>query len=373
VVTFLVAVMGIVSVVMFRGPSTMTVSAQFPEAPGLYVGNHVEVLGISVGAITGVHPGPDYVTVTMSVRSSLRLPADVGAQLVAPEVVSDRFVQLSPPYAGGPTAKAGTVIPPSRTVVPLSVDQVLSTLDQLVVALGPNGANNNGALSQLLSQLATTLGGEGPNIKGTVSGLGQTLSGLGQSAPQLAQLLDNLGTFSKAAAADDASYQQFANALAAVSSELAGDDSDIATALHNLQLALGQLTTFLETNGANLGAAAGSLGRFATELASEQQQLSQLLTDGPLALQNVSAAVDTSAPGGPALRGRYDPTSGTTALEQSVCGNALLRLLIVTTGQSHPVPGDVACGFASAIDSLGSVPGATASDLTLAGLAGGGS
>lgn len=363
---------GAAAVIGFGGGPTKTISARFPEAPGLYPGNHVEVLGITVGSVTGVHPGAGYVTVTMSVRADLKLPRNVGAELEAPEVVSDRFIQLSPAYTGGPQAPGGTVIPTKRTVIPLNVDQILSTLDQLVTALGPNGANKSGDLSQLLSELANVLGGEGPAINGTVNGLGQALGGLSTDGPQLTQLLNRLGSFTQAAAADDNSYQTFAGALAQVSGELSGDDADIGAALHNLQIALGQLATFLQNNQGNLGSATNSLGTFARQLAAEQQQLAQVIGVAPLALQNISAAVDPAAPGGPALKGRYDANAGTAALEQQVCGNPLLRLLIVTTGQSHPTPADVACGFASAIDSLGSAPGAVGPELTIAGLAGGG-
>lgn len=368
----LAAIGGAAAVIGFGGGPTKTISARFSEAPGLYPGNHVEVLGITVGSVTGVHPSPGYVTVTMSVQAGLKLPRAVGAELVAPEVVSDRFVQLTPAYTGGPQAAPGTVIPTGRTVIPLNVDQILSTLDQLVTALGPNGANKNGDLSQLLTELADVLGGEGPAINGTVNGLGQALGGLANDGPQLTQLLDRLGTFTQAAASDDSSYQAFAGALAQVSGELSGDDADIGAALHTLQLALGQLATFLQNNRGNLGSAAASLSTFAHQLAVEQQQLTQVIGTAPLTLQNLAAAVDPGAPGGPALKGRYDANAGTPALQQQVCGNALLRLLIVTTGQSHPSTWDVACGFASAIDSLGSAPGATGPALTIAGLAGGG-
>ena len=238
-----ILLVGIVGTFVVHAHAMVTVTAQFSEAPGLYPGNHVDVLGIPVGTVTGVRPGPEHVDVTMSVRADVVLPRNVDAELMAPEVVSDRFVALSPPYTGGPKMIDHEIIPTSRTAIPVSTDQVLNTLNQLVVALGPNGANHHGALSNLLAELAKTFGGQGPNINAAVTNLGQALGALGQNGPQLSGLLNNLGSFTKAVSADGNAYTLFANDLAAVSTELASDNTDIAGALHNLQLALGQLSS----------------------------------------------------------------------------------------------------------------------------------
>ena len=93
----LLIVIGLVGAVASRGGSTQTISAQFSEAPGLYAGNHVDMLGIPVGSVTSIQPGPDYVLVKMSVRSDVKIPADAGAVIMAPTVVADRFVQLTRP------------------------------------------------------------------------------------------------------------------------------------------------------------------------------------------------------------------------------------------------------------------------------------
>ena len=53
---------------------TYRVTADFPEAPGVYVGNHVDVLGIPVGSVTAVTPHPTYVSVEMQVNSRRQGP-----------------------------------------------------------------------------------------------------------------------------------------------------------------------------------------------------------------------------------------------------------------------------------------------------------
>ena len=66
---------------------TNTITADFTEAPGVYVGNHVDVLGIPVGTVTRITPSPTHVAVTMQVDRSVKVPAQAVAALEAPRLV----------------------------------------------------------------------------------------------------------------------------------------------------------------------------------------------------------------------------------------------------------------------------------------------
>ena len=142
VAALLVALIGVgIAALVTNGGSSMTISARFATAPGLYTGNSVDVLGMPVGKVTKITPGPTYVTVVMQVPSSTPIPARADALVMAPQVVNDRYVQLNPGYTGGPRIQDNAVIPMSRTAVPISVDGIVDSLDQLARALGPNGVN----------------------------------------------------------------------------------------------------------------------------------------------------------------------------------------------------------------------------------------
>ena len=52
--------------------------------------------------------------------------------------------------------------------MPLELDQIYSSLDDLNVALGPNGANKNGALTDLLETTAENFGGQGAQFHQTI-------------------------------------------------------------------------------------------------------------------------------------------------------------------------------------------------------------
>jgi virulence factor Mce-like protein len=355
------------------GPGTYTISAEFAETPGLYPGNLVDVLGIPVGHILRVTPHANGVTVVMHVDSNVRIPAGADAFLMAPDVVNDRYVQLNPAYTGGPVMAPGTVIPTGHTQDPVSVDQVFTELDQLAVALGPHGANSHGALSQLLHSAAEAFANDGPDIHASISNFGQALQSLSTDSPALTSLINNFGGLTHAAAHATGTYQLFAGDLATVSESLVGDSSDIHAALTNLQQALGQIAQFLQVNGSALGGSLTNLAKVSAAIGQQQQELAQLLSVAPLTLQNVANAYDPNPTGGggPALRTRFDPVSGSTTFAQSICGNSILRLLVLTLDQSQDkIPTiDLGCGVAYAIQTLPIPPGASSGpNMTLSSL-----
>src|SRR6516164_8855511 len=84
------------------GHKNIQVTAYFTETIGVYPGSTVRVLGVPVGTVTAVQPQGTQVKVTMTVDSGVTVPADAKAVVVAASVVSDRYVQLTPAYTGGP-------------------------------------------------------------------------------------------------------------------------------------------------------------------------------------------------------------------------------------------------------------------------------
>jgi virulence factor Mce-like protein len=366
-------VAGTIAAITSTTPS-ITVTAHFPTAPGLYAGNQVKVLGMPVGQVVRVSPGPTFVTVEMTVPTSTSIPRDAQAFLMAPQVVNDRYVEFNPAYTGGPRMQDHAVIPVARTAVPISVDGIINSLDNFAKALGPNGANANGALSSFISSSAHSFGGDGAALHATLTSLGQALGALSSKGTDLTALFDNLGNLSHVAAQYTQTYQAFANDLAVVSTVLASDNSDLGAALANLQQALGSLADFIKTNGSSLGTSVSNLESFAKGIGSNQQQLAQVFADLPVALSNLTQALDPNAPGGPALRSRFDAMTGSASFSASVCGNPLLRLLVLSVAQSQDnnPQVDLGCGVNGLPAAIPAPPGAsTGPNLSIGALIGG--
>ena len=128
----------------------MHVTGMFSRAVGLYPGSDVRVLGVPIGTVTSVTPKGDQVAVEFEYDAAVKVPATAKAAVVAPSLVSDRYIQLLPAYTSGPAMSSGTTIALDRTAVPVELDRISASMDDLMVALGPEGANKDGALSRVL-------------------------------------------------------------------------------------------------------------------------------------------------------------------------------------------------------------------------------
>ena len=149
----------------------------------VYPGSDVRILGIKVGEVESVTPAGRTVRVKFWWEAKHKVPATAKAVIASPSIVADRYVQLTPAYSKGDVMADGAEIPIDRTAVPLELDQIYQSLNDLSVALGPKGANDQGALSRLLDVSAKNLNGQGAKLNQTitdVSKLTGTLAGNSQ-------------------------------------------------------------------------------------------------------------------------------------------------------------------------------------------------
>jgi phospholipid/cholesterol/gamma-HCH transport system substrate-binding protein len=207
--------------------------------------------------------------------------------IVPPSIVGDRYLQLTPVWRSGPVLGDGARIPESRTAVPVEYDQIVSSLNDLDVALGPKGANAKGALSRLVDVGAANLDGNGRRLHDTVGALSQLLGTLDDNRTGLVDVIGNLDRFTTTLASDDSGVRAVNRDLAQVATFLAGERGDIDTALRDLSVALGEVGTFVRGNRALLARNVKGLAEVTAVLARNQRALTEFLDDAPLALTNL--------------------------------------------------------------------------------------
>lgn len=273
------------------------VVAHFTRAVGVYPGSDVRILGVKVGTITRVTPEGATVRVEMEYDADRRVPADAVAVVVPPSLVSDRYVQLAPVYRGGPVLSDGADIPLRRTASPVELDEVYRSLDDLSVALGPQGANRDGALSRLLQVGADNLEGNGARINQGIEDLDQAVSTLSDHSGDLFGSVKNLQVFVSALADSDQQVRQFNANLASVAQQLADERASLAAALKNLAAALDQVTSFVHDNQVLLRSNLTGLAQVTNTLVHQRDALAEFLDVAPAALSNISNS--------------YNPVSGT--------------------------------------------------------------
>jgi virulence factor Mce-like protein len=266
------------------------VAATFASAVGVYPGSDVRVLGVRVGQITAVKPQGQTVRVDMDIDPGVHVPVDAQAVVIAPSVVSDRYVQLTPVYNGGREMADNYVIPREKTATPVELDQIYASVDKLTAALGPNGANKNGALSDLLNVGANNLSGNGAALGDTVRQLGDAAKTLANSSPDLFGTVDALQKFTAMLAANDSQVRNFNKQMADVNGFLASERTDLGAALNELATALQAVQGFVKDNRAKLKSNVDNLASITQVLVDQRAALAQVLDVAPLAIDNLNNA-----------------------------------------------------------------------------------
>lgn len=326
-----IVVVGLVAAafVWWTRAGTVTVSGDFVRAVGLFPGSDVRVLGVHVGKVKTVEPRGQVVRVTFEVDADVKVPAQAQAVIVAPSLVSDRYVQLLPAYTTGAVMKDGASIPRERTAVPVELDRVSQSLDDLMVALGPDGANKEGALNRVLDTGARNLKGNGQNLHDMNRGLSQAVQTFAEGRGDLFATVKNLETFTGMLATNDAQVRRLNTDLSKVSDQLDGERDDLSAALKNLAVALSEISTFVKDNRTVLTSDIHQLTGLTTAVAAKRDALATALDNAPVALSNLQLA--------------YNPASGSLDTRTNVLGLddpalVLCSLLTGATGTGNAKP-----------------------------------
>ncbi|MFI8321437.1 MCE family protein [Streptomyces sp. NPDC085529] len=304
------------------------VTAYFDRAIGVYAGSDLRVLGVRVGEVESVEPQGTRVRVDLRLDEGVRIPADARALVVAPSIVADRYVQLTPAYTSGPALDDGAELPASRNRTPVEIDQLYASITDLSRALGPDGANSTGALSALLDTGAKNLKGNGAAIGGSIDRFGKAAKTLDGSSAELFATLGNLQTFTTMLKEKDGDVRTAQERLDEVVGYFAENKDDLAAALKELGTALAQVKTFIKDNRGELKKNVDRLVPLTRTLVDQRASLAEALDVAPLAAGNLVGAYDKDTR---TLHGRAD-------LNEISMGGPLLPLPVTGAAASGPTP-----------------------------------
>jgi len=306
----LVAVLAVIVaavMVILPGQEKKYVTASFPRTVSLYEGSDVRILGVPVGQVESVTPTGTDVTVRMWYDAKYKVPDGAEAVIVSPAVVGDRFVQLTPVYTDGAVLKSNATLSEEQTSTPLELDEIYQSIDDLTVALGPDGANSTGALTGLLDTTAKNFAGQGKQFNQTIKDLGKLTGTLENNKEELFGTVRQIERFVSALAENDQTVRMFNESLASAANLLEGERDDLAASLKNLGVAMQQVSSFVRENRDGLSENIEGLNVISKILVKQRDALAETLNTAPLALNN--------------LFHTYNPSTGTLDTRANVGEN----------------------------------------------------
>lgn len=284
-VTTLVGGVGLLVNSAFLAPNTIV--AHFVKATGIYPGDEVRVAGVKVGVIEAIEPDGEQVRMVLTVDRALPIPADASAVIVAPNLISARYVQLTPAYEdSGPTMADGASIPRERTGVPVEWDEVKEQLNRLATELGPRGDMSATSVSRFVDSAASAMDGNGEKLRETLrqlSGAGRILA---DGSGDLVTIIKSLSTFIGALRDSNTQIVEFQDRFATLTSVLDGSRSDLDAALTNVSDIVDDVQRFVSGSRAQTAEQVQRLANVTRILADQQRDLEQLLHVAPTAIAN---------------------------------------------------------------------------------------
>ena len=208
----------------------ITTSATFSDVGTLALGAPVKLADVPVGSVTGIALAGSHAKVTMSLRRSADVPANVVAKIDRTTILGERFIALFVPRVPRGTLADGEAI--RRTAVVPTVEQVIgagsevfgaisaSDLAEIVNAGGQGYSGEGAALRQFLNDMSTVAAGYATRtaqIQTVVNSLDQLGSSMAPTSGPDAQAITNLSHTVEVLAQNSARFEQLIGSLDAVS------------------------------------------------------------------------------------------------------------------------------------------------------------
>jgi virulence factor Mce-like protein len=314
--------------------NTITVTAQFDSAAGLYEGNTVAVLGMPVGKVTTITPRGGYVEVEFTVDSDVAVPADAQAVTISNSILTDRQIELTPPYRGGPTLQNHDTIGLNRTRTPVEFARVLDVLDKLSGSLRGDGIGN-GPVADLVNASAQIADGNGQNMKDALGELSDALrlsSNRGEvTRDQLTTIMGNLNSLLNAAATNDTTLREFGSTVRTLSQILADERLGTGTTGKKLTEVITTVGEVLDTHREEIKQIVANGDTALRTTVDHQRDLAEFLDLTPMTLDNLYNAIDQTN-GSVRVHVLVDKVLFETQTVKEVCNMMGLRQLGCSTG-----------------------------------------
>jgi virulence factor Mce-like protein len=309
-------------------------TAQFDNAAGLYNDNTVAVLGMPVGRVTKITPKDGYVEVEFTVDRNVKIPADAQAVTISNSILTDRQIELTPAYKGGPALSNGDTIGLNRTKTPVEFAQVLDVLNKVSSSLKGDG-RGGGPVGDVVNNAAAVADGHGEQIKSALDELAKALrlsaDGGAQTKEQMSGIIRNISSLFDAAAKNDATLRDFGSTIRQLSQVLADENLGSGSTGRQINDVVRQAGEIIEANRDNIKAAILNGNTALKTTVDHQRDLAEFLDVAPLTLDNLYNIVDRTN-GSVRVRLLTDRVLFDNQFIKEVCNMMGLRQLGCSTG-----------------------------------------
>jgi phospholipid/cholesterol/gamma-HCH transport system substrate-binding protein len=255
------------------------VTAQLPQAGGLYERANVTYLGTEVGKVEDVHLTERGVDADLSLRSDISIPSDVDVEVHSTSAAGEQYLELLPRPGSSAPLKAGDVIAVTRATVPPDINSLLDATNRGLQAIpGDN-------LKTVVDESYLAFGGLGPEISRFVKGSTSLAIDARQNLDELTNVIDNVGPLLDSQSDTSDSVQAWAAHLASITRQLNDNDTGVRGVLQDGSGAAAEVRQLFERLQPTLPVVLANLASIAPVLVTYRADLEQMLVLVPMGVQ----------------------------------------------------------------------------------------
>lgn len=250
--------------------------AIFTSSSGILPGAKVRIAGVPVGSVSKVYVGEDKLAhVDFDVDRKYKLYTSTQATIRYENLVGDRYLELLEGSGSAQTVKSGGTLGTDRTKPALDLDMLLGGFKPLLRGLDPAQVND---LTEALLQVFQGQGGTLVSLLNSGGSFGKTL---GERDALIGSVIENLKTVLGTIDERDEAFGNTLDELQRLVSGLAADKDPIGDAIPRISGATGDLTALLQQARPDLKSTVQQLGRTATALDDQSDELEWLIQNLP--------------------------------------------------------------------------------------------
>jgi phospholipid/cholesterol/gamma-HCH transport system substrate-binding protein len=325
---------------MLFGVGRYTVTLELPRAAGLYPSANVSYRGTEVGRVESVELTDGGVKATLSLRSDIKVPAPLRAEVHSQSALGEQYVSLLPRGGDGPPLKDGDVIPLTAASVPPDIDSLLDATNRGLAAIPRDN------LKTAIDESYTAIGGLGPELTRLVTGSTQLAVDADKNLDPLTALIDKSPPVLDSQADTADAIQAWAAHLATITDQLRSSDTSFAGVLRNGGPAADEARQLFQRLQPTLPLLLANLVSLGQVAVTYQPALEQLLVLIPQAVANVQGMMVANRNTKQDYKGLFLDFKLNLNLPP-VCNTGFLppQQQRVPTFEDHPnrAPGDLYC------------------------------
>jgi phospholipid/cholesterol/gamma-HCH transport system substrate-binding protein len=264
-----------------------TVNAIFEDAGGVFTNQEVTYRGVTVGQVGELSVVEEGVQIELLIDKNFDIPEkDIEARVMFKSAVGEQFVDLLPAEDSEPYLADGDTIPIAQTSIPVSTQELLTTLEAVLRGVPPE------ALKGAIDALGLGLTGTGPDIATILESAADLAELFADRAPEVEGILRQGTEVGDEFLRTKEDFIAAIRALVPVSEVLGEGTDDLERLLRTTNTTSDEIQALMRENRAAVNEFLSDFGEVNALQAEHADDLARLMVHLPSGLDRVNRSFE---------------------------------------------------------------------------------